>query len=105
MKSDCSHLCNPSVLFTSELFGDVVSKTAKELEDFARMGYRIQHNSARGFGIGRTPFRGRLFRGLGFRSRGFLQGIVAKQKTSVANPEERTDSRTSNFDFTISVDF
>ena len=53
LKSEYSHLCKPSVPFTSELFGDDVSKTAKELEDSVKMGHKIQHGSVRVYGRGR----------------------------------------------------
>ena len=61
LKSEFSHLCNPSVPYTKELFGDDLSKTAKEIEDSVKMSHRIQ------YGFQRPFTRGRVFRG---RSRG-----------------------------------
>lgn len=64
LRTEYSHLCNPSVPFTKELFGDDLSKTAKEVEDSVKMGHRLQsgypmrsRGTPRGFrGRGRARF-------------------------------------------------
>lgn len=53
---------NHTLPFTNELFelfGDDVSKKAKEIEDCNKIGYKI-HKSARGGFRGRSSFRGRF---------------------------------------------
>ncbi|XP_013394425.1 uncharacterized protein LOC106161898 isoform X2 [Lingula anatina] len=42
ISKEYSHLCNPAVPFTTELFGDDVSQTARELEYSAKIGNKIQ---------------------------------------------------------------
>ncbi|KAK3095831.1 hypothetical protein FSP39_019712 [Pinctada imbricata] len=70
MRYGYGHLCASSVPYTKWLFGDDVSKKAKEIEDCSKIAYKIQHNtrgySSRGRGYMRGRSRGR-FRG---RSRG-----------------------------------
>lgn len=71
------HLCAQSVPYTSFLFGDDVSKAAKDIEDTRKIGNRLGGSYTRPFirgGRGRGP-RGRGFRG-GFRgaSRGGFRG-------------------------------
>ncbi|XP_060566711.1 uncharacterized protein LOC132725590 [Ruditapes philippinarum] len=43
LKADYANLCNHSYPFTSELFGDDVSKAAKDIEDCNKMGNRMQY--------------------------------------------------------------
>ena len=70
LKEDYAHLCNHSIPFTSELFGDDVTKAAKEIEDTLKVGNKIHRGRGRPFY--RSRFRGR-FRGSGMplRGRGF----------------------------------
>ena len=73
------HLCAQSVPYTSWLFGDDISKTAKEIEDCSKIGHRIQHNNRggafRGRMRGRFRVRGRgNFRGRGAYNQGAYQG-------------------------------
>ena len=73
------HLCAQSVPYTSWLFGDDISKTAKEIEDCSKIGHRIQHNSRGGSFRGRMRGRFRMrvrgsFRGRGAYSQGAYQG-------------------------------
>ncbi|XP_053394692.1 uncharacterized protein LOC123558813 [Mercenaria mercenaria] len=63
LRAEYTHLCSHSLSFTSELFGDDVSKTAKEIEDCNKMGNRMhQSQFVRGRYRGRGQFRGQ-FRG------------------------------------------
>ena len=58
LKSEYLQLCNPSVPFTSELFGDDLSKTTKDIEDMSRIGYKLNQTSRiKGFGQKRPSFR------------------------------------------------
>ncbi|XP_045188719.2 uncharacterized protein LOC123546483 [Mercenaria mercenaria] len=67
IKSEYSHLCNHSLPFTKELFGDDISKTTKEIEDCAKISNKI-----RGGFRGRPSFRG-SYRGR-FPTRNFSRG-------------------------------
>lgn len=60
LKKEYSHLCNHSQPVTKWLFGDDVSKTAKEIEEFAKIGQRMsgQHHMRGGY-RSRPGFRGR----------------------------------------------
>ena len=42
LKNEYSHLCNHTVPYTCQLFGDDVSKAAKEIEDAAKIGNKMQ---------------------------------------------------------------
>ena len=68
MRYGYGHLCTSSVPYTKWLFGDDVSKAAKEIEDCSKIAYKIQYNtrgySSRGRGNMRGRNRGR------FRPRG-----------------------------------
>lgn len=76
LDSNYVHLCAQSVPYTSQLFGDDVSKAAKDIEDTRKIGNRM---SGFGFPRGRGYYRGGI-RGRGsrrggrFRSRGFRSG-------------------------------
>lgn len=77
---DYSHLCNPSVPITTQLFGDDISKTIKEVDEGAKIGRKIQHG--REFdprGRGRGFYRGRM-RG---RGRGFPRKPFDSQSSSL----------------------
>lgn len=67
MQNDYAHLCSHSVEFTSFLFGDDVSKTAKQIEDCSKISYKIGRGGRRGsgyfYGRGRGGRRGRGARG------------------------------------------
>lgn len=63
IRDDYVHLCNHSLPFTSELFGSDISKTAKEIEDVARISSKIRVNRGRGFANARTRYPYRGFRG------------------------------------------
>ena len=68
MRYDYVHLCASSVPYTKWLFGDNVSKTAKEIEDCSKIGYKIQYNKGGYTSRGRISNRGRgrgRFRGRG----------------------------------------
>ena len=65
--SEYLHLCSPSVPYTSQLFGDDVSKAAKDIEDCSKVGNKLR------FGRGRGSFRG----GRGYRGgRGGFRGNI-----------------------------
>ncbi|KAH3711389.1 hypothetical protein DPMN_071058 [Dreissena polymorpha] len=69
LRSDYAHLCNHSLPFTSELFGDDVGKQAKKIEDCNKICNRVQRG---GYGGD--------FRRPGFRTRsrasprGYMRG-------------------------------
>ncbi|MES9884347.1 MAG: hypothetical protein ABW185_26165 [Sedimenticola sp.] len=73
MKNEYMHLCTHSLPYTNQLFGDDVSKTAKEIEDCAKIGQKMQTASSFSGRARARPgfrFRSRGFRGRGFRGRG-----------------------------------
>lgn len=71
LRQEYAHLCNHSYPFTNELFGDDVSKTAKEIEDCNKMGTRLQ------YGYGQKQ-RGRvMFRRFGARRSPYGRGYTA----------------------------
>ena len=83
MSLEYVHLCAQSVDYTSYLFGDDVSKKAKDIEDCSKIGYKIgyggysRRGTSRFFGRGRGGRRGArggrrgygrsLHRGAGYR--------------------------------------
>jgi len=70
LKREYSHLCTHSLPVTKELFGDDISKTAREIEDSAKIGFKMSGQYGRGNYRGRPMFRGRA-RGYGqMRGRG-----------------------------------
>ncbi|XP_060588095.1 uncharacterized protein LOC132743578 [Ruditapes philippinarum] len=69
IKDDYVHLCNHSMPYTKELFGDDLSKTAKEIEDIARISNKINRNR---FSRGSYTFRGQ------FRSRSRFRRYPAR---------------------------
>lgn len=78
LRNEFTHLCNHQLPYTNQLFGDDVSKAAKEIEDCAKIGNKIQYGSNRGFGSyrsGRFGFRSRFRRPRGSRGigRGYMQ--------------------------------
>ncbi|XP_060587407.1 uncharacterized protein LOC132742916 [Ruditapes philippinarum] len=60
MRNEYNHLCTHSLPYTSQLFGDDVSKTAKEIEECSRIGHKLQYGPVRGSFRGRPGFRPRL---------------------------------------------
>jgi len=80
LKREYSHLCNHNRPYTKYLFGDDVSKSAREIEDCSKISNRMFQNRP-------GPFRGTLHRrpnrfprfrggyGRGFRGRGSLYDI------------------------------
>ncbi|XP_060596689.1 uncharacterized protein LOC132750691 [Ruditapes philippinarum] len=73
MRNEYAHLCTHSLPYTNQLFGDDVSKTAKEIEECSRIGHRLQYGPSRGSYRGRPGFRPRIRGGFsrgGFRGRG-----------------------------------
>ena len=103
LKYEYTHLCNHQVPYTNQLFGDDVSKAAKEIEDAAKIGNRMQYGNYRGysgsFRGGRAGFRGRFRsrpRGIG-RGRGYYPGSAGHSgdpKNSARRGGLRTPSRT-----------
>ena len=74
MRNEYAHLCTHSLPYTNQLFGDDVSKTAKEIEECSKIGYKLQYGSGRGQQGHFRPRGGRVRgRGVsrgGFRGRG-----------------------------------
>lgn len=66
LNDEYAHLCNHSLLYTNYLFGDDVSKTAKEIEYTAKISNKL-HRSYRGGYRARPLARGPRFRGRGRR--------------------------------------
>lgn len=75
------HLCAQSVPYTSYLFGDDVSKAAKDIEDTRKIGSRL------GGYRGRPFYRGG--RGRGFR-RGF-SGVVEVATMVASHTDQEID--------------
>ncbi len=71
-----AHLCNPSVPITSQLFGDDISQTIKDIDEGAKIGRKIQHGQGpydRPYerrGRGRRSYRRLRARGRGMPMRG-----------------------------------
>lgn len=74
IKTEYAHLCTHSLPFTQELFGDDVSKTAKEIEDCAKISSKIHRGGLRGRPSYRLPYRG-TFRGRSTYPRGVGRGM------------------------------
>ena len=85
LRNEYNHLCTHSLPYTNQLFGDDVSKTAKEIEECSKMGYKLQYGSGRGaYGFFR-PRGGRgRGRGLtrGFRGRGSSEYQIPNYQAS-----------------------
>ena len=58
LMSENLHLCSHSVPFTKWLFGDDVSKTAKDIEDCSKIGNKLRFGRARGGYRGGRSHRG-----------------------------------------------
>lgn len=70
LKREYSHLCTHSLPVTKELFGDDISKTAREIEDSAKIGFKMSGQ----YGRGNYMYRGRPgLRGLN-RDYGHMRG-------------------------------
>ena len=65
-------MCNHAYPFTSELFGDDVSKSAKDIEECNKMGNRMQYGPQSQRVRGRVMVRGR------FVNRGYHRGPYAR---------------------------
>lgn len=101
LNKDYSHLCSHSRPFTSQLFGDDVSKFARELEECSKISSKTFQS---------RPFRGPLIRrmamgsrfrgayGRGFRGRGYPTGYGSSQMSTVGGntklPKTRRESST-----------
>jgi len=75
LNSECTHLCAHTQPYATFLFGDDVSKTAKDIEDCSKIANRIHYG--RGSSRGRERFsrsRGRFGRSRGTRGRGIGRG-------------------------------
>ena len=84
---------NHTLPFTNELFGDDVSKKAKEIEDCNKIGYKI-HKSARGGFRSRSSFRGRFRgrgRGSGYPGRPYYQSYQSQSSNTSGNSKKRPE--------------
>ena len=80
LRNEYNHLCTHSLPYTNQLFGDDVSKTAKEIEECSKMGYKLQYGSGRGaYGF----FRPRGGRG---RGRGLTRGFRGRGSSEYQTP-------------------
>ena len=68
LNSEYTHLCAHTQPYTTFLFGDDVSKTAKDIEDCSKIANRIH------YGRGSSRGRGRFGRSRGTRGRGIGRG-------------------------------
>lgn len=96
LKREYSHLCTHSLPVTKELFGDDVSKTAREIEDFAKIGSKLSGQpSYRGGFKGRSGFRGRFrgSRGRGYMSYGSQSASTSRYGTDPKNFPRRGGAR------------
>ena len=64
MRRPYSHLCSSSQPYNEWLFGDI-EKAAKEIEDTAKIGSKLQYDNNKQSQRGRPTFRGRFMRGRG----------------------------------------
>lgn len=80
LRNEYAHLCTHSLPFTNQLFGDDLSKTAKEIEECSRIGYKLLHG--RGSYRGRPPY---MHRG---RGRGYSFGAASGRGRGTARPGE-----------------
>lgn len=90
LKREYAHLCTRSLPVTKELFGDDISKTAKEIEDFAKIGHRMSGQMVRGGYRGRPGYRGR---GVGPAFRGRYGGTPMQSTSKYRAPEPKNLSR------------
>ncbi|VDH89317.1 Hypothetical predicted protein [Mytilus galloprovincialis] len=93
-------LCSHSVPYTNNLFGDDVSKVAKDIEDCSKVGNKLKFGNGRGrgggfFRGGRGGHRGTFSRGGyrggrgGFRGgRGRGSGPIPKNSQRGGNPQK-----------------
>jgi hypothetical protein len=81
IKDEYAHLCNHTMPYSKELFGDDVSKTAKEIEDIAKISNKVNKNyrgrgrfpvrsSYRGRGRA-MPIRGRPYGNMGYEAKNY----------------------------------
>lgn len=85
LMSEYLHLCSHSVPFTKWLFGDDVSKTAKDIEDCSKLGNKLRFGRGRGgYRDGRSHRGGRGgYRGnRGARGRGLPPGYKMPKHTT-----------------------
>ena len=87
------HLCAQSVPFTSLLFGDDISKTAKEIEDCSKIGNKLLYNNRGSSYRGRS--RGRFVRGAR-RARGAGRGNYGQYGYSYQNRQAASGSYAKN---------
>ncbi|VDI55642.1 Hypothetical predicted protein [Mytilus galloprovincialis] len=100
MMAEYVPLCSHSVPYTNNLFGDDVSKVAKDIEDCSKVGNKLKFGSGRGrgggfFRGGRGGHRGTFSRGGyrggrgGFRGgRGRGSGPIPKNSQRGGNPQK-----------------
>ena len=100
MMAEYVPLCSNSVPYTNNLFGDDVSKVAKDIEDCSKVGNKLKFGSGRGrgggfFRGGRGGHRGTFSRGGyrggrgGFRGgRGRGSGPIPKNSQRGGNPQK-----------------
>ena len=78
LPKDYARLCNQSRPITKFLFGDDVSKSTKEIEDFSKISNKLQFHDRRPFRGG--PIRRHMGRGLRFRG-GYSRGARGRGYT------------------------
>ena len=83
--ADFRHLCSSTVPFTTQLFGDDISKTVKEIQEINRVSGKTSHGRGRGRG-GRGNYRGsnRGGRGRGNYNQGGYVGWKNQKNQSQA---------------------
>ena len=101
LKYEYAHLCNHSVPFISELFGDDVSKQAREIEDINKLGTRIQ-KEAFVEGRGRVGFRGNFStrgRGLSVRGKPYNPGYGYTNQSNLSKNQSKRGPSSSGRSF------
>ena len=87
MRRPYSHLCSSSQPYNEWLFGDN-EKAAKEIEDTAKIGSKLQYDSNKQSQRGRPTFKGRFMRGRGNMrvSSGYGRGAPQDSKNGALRP-------------------
>ena len=92
LNNEYTYLCNHTQPFTTHLFGDDVSKAAKDIEDCSKIASRIHYG--RGFSRGRGGRLGRGLRGRGGRNRGTRgRGRGTHDNSAVASTSNEAEAK------------
>lgn len=101
LMSEYLHLCSHSVPFTKWLFGDDVSKTAKDIEDCSKIGNKLRFGRGRGGyrgGRGHRGGRGGCRGNIGTRDRGLPPGYKIPKYSTTKNFQRGGNSQVQQRD-------